>query len=151
MTTGKKVRWLVGMNSRFIEPPHDPTYPFYSSTFRGSGSVALKNAYVPEPCDIVYQMRDTFKVVMLYTTTCALERDPAQAIPNPTCWIHVDKEAIKQNASQGTNYPVCSITRDGETMFCNELTIHGPCVLVYDADAQPSVVIHTSSKVEIKS
>lgn len=69
-----------------------------------------------------------------------------------TTRIFVSPPTIENNVKTGRNDPTIIINVDGETTWCHEVTIEGPCKVVYDPDGKDKygarVFVQTESEVK---
>ena len=67
--------------------------------------------------------------------------------------IHVNAQLIRQNAKNGTTFPVCRVEEGTKARYCSEVIINGPSKMVYSPD-KPRVCgarlwIETEADVEL--
>ena len=67
--------------------------------------------------------------------------------------IHVNKNVIAKNRDEGTNFPVLTVKRGGETTYAHEVNILGPSKIVHSPHKPLScgarVWIETTSEIEL--
>jgi hypothetical protein len=77
----------------------------------------------------------------------------AKRRPEAVTKIHVNRNIIRDNKNNGTDFPVITVKQSKRNQYCHELVIHGSCRIIYRPDkplnSEATLWIETYSKFDL--
>ena len=133
-----------GMNKKTLDPINSDL-PFY---VKENGKYEpVTTLFVTGPSRSFYAAdNSTYKYVWM-ETEASVEKNVQRSPMNNK--VHINKENIILNMKTGSELPVCSVSIDGTTSWCDEVLIQGPCQVLYAEGKDPEVCIETDSDITL--